>query len=132
MGKFLYFLPDEDGAGDATLERFGLQTRFRADNSGLKHRGARVGLDGDRLVGPDARPENEMAGVVVTLGDRVGFYPAEQTWEQVAADESETGEVYWLGMWTDDTPGPDDLAHLHVRLLVVRPAHLAVQLSRFP
>jgi len=90
MSCFLYYLPNHtrEMISRQEIERAGLGHAFAPHSEPI--------CNALRGSGPDGGQ-----GAIVTLSDRYNYKPAEQTWEQ--------GVGYWVGMWKDSPPTPDDL-----------------------
>lgn len=99
--QFLYLLPEPPHSVDELLVKYGIGNRFTA---GYMPRECRVALKVGELCAP-AEADDEVDCTVVSQGERVGYYPEEQTWQKVVVE----GPQYWVGYWTADPPQPQEL-----------------------
>ena len=92
MSGFFYWIPGRTSISVAELVEMGLGYAIEDTRT---PRGCDKGPDGHR-------------GVCVCHGanadGRLGYWPEKQTWRQVPSSD------LWVGMYTDDPPGPDSLA----------------------
>ncbi len=97
MSGFVYYLPrDAKNVTLAEARRAGLEYAFPASCGPFTPRGV--------TAGPDGKP-----GVVFGDDNRVSpaqtkYVADKQTWRPVLGTDA------WVGYWTDDPPGPDDLS----------------------
>jgi len=106
MAQFVYMLPGSESVSELVAER-GLSDQL---GSGASHRGCRIGLSAGLPCMP-AGAEDVQDVTVIGRGERVGFFPAEQTWERVEED----GKAWWLGWQTEDPPKEADLRRADFR-----------------
>lgn len=91
MNGFLYFLPGHGGP----------VTPGEIERRGLGHALGGMSVDPCGVSNGPGGAHGTVCAAADSI-DRLGFYPAEQTWRRI--DESA-----WVGFFTGSPPGPDDL-----------------------